>query len=239
MRIITTAIQPPAIRAEINALVPAIIALTAAMVALTVAFVASAVAFAVAFAVCAAFWAALVDAFAVFCAAFAVCSVVLIAVLDVAFAVFTPFSVALTVPLAVVLTVFSAFLAVVFIVRFPCCLVFISEFAAVWGVSVLAEAAETAGRLAVPCISCKPSCPIVRMAFSPALFRIVFCSAAFFARIALKSAILSFALPIFSLVASAFFCPCLLNWWMPSSLIRPETWETLSAAYSVGELSSA
>ena len=34
---------------------------------------------------------------------------------------------------------------------FPCCLVFISEFAAVWGVSVLAEAAEvaeTAGRLA-------------------------------------------------------------------------------------------
>ena len=76
MRIITTAIQPPAIRAEINALVPAIIALTAAMVALTVAFVASAVAFAVAFAVCAAFWAALADAFAVFCAAFAVCSVV-------------------------------------------------------------------------------------------------------------------------------------------------------------------
>ena len=81
---------------------------------------------------------------------------VLIAVLDVAFAVFTPFSVALTVPLAVVLTVFSAFLAVVFIVRFPCCLVFISEFAAVWDVSVLAGAAETAGRLAVPCISCKP-----------------------------------------------------------------------------------
>ena len=49
MRIITTAIQPPAIKAEIRAFVPAIIALTAAMVALTVAFVASAVAFAVAF----------------------------------------------------------------------------------------------------------------------------------------------------------------------------------------------
>ena len=97
------AIQPPAIRAEINALVPAIIALT-------VAFVASAV----------------------------------------AYAVFTPFSVALTVPLAVVLTVFSAFLAVVFIVRFPCCLVFISEFTAVWDISVLSGAAETAGRLAVP-----------------------------------------------------------------------------------------
>lgn len=53
MRIITTAIQPPAIKAEIRAFVPAIIALTAAMVALTVAFVASAVAFAVAFAACA------------------------------------------------------------------------------------------------------------------------------------------------------------------------------------------
>ena len=95
-----------------------------------------AVAFAVAFAVCAAFWAALADTFAVFCAVFAVCSVVLIAVLDVAFAVFTPFSVALTVPLSAVFMVFSAFLTVVLIVRFPCCLVFINEFAAVWGVSV-------------------------------------------------------------------------------------------------------
>ena len=60
----------------------------------------------------------------------------LIAVLDVAFAVFTPFSVALTVPLSAVFMVFSAFLTVVLIVRFPCCLVFINEFAAVWGVSV-------------------------------------------------------------------------------------------------------
>jgi len=73
--------------------------------------------------------------------------------------------IALAVPFAVVLTVFFVFLAVIFIVRFPCCLVFISGFAAVWGVSVLTDVAVTAGRLAVPCISCKPSYPIVHMAF--------------------------------------------------------------------------
>lgn len=101
IKIITMAIQPPAIRAVIRAFVPAIIALTAAMVALTDAFVASAVAFAVALAACAAFWVALTDAFAAACAVLAVCSVVLIAALEVACAVLTVLSVVLTVPFAV------------------------------------------------------------------------------------------------------------------------------------------
>ena len=81
-----------------------------------------------------------------------------------------PAIIALAVPFAVVLTVFFVFLAVIFIVRFPCCLVFISGFAAVWGVSVLTDVAVTAGRLAVPCISCKPSYPIVHMAFCSTLY---------------------------------------------------------------------
>ena len=42
-----------------------------------------------------------------------------------------------------------------------------------------------------------------------------------------------------SLVVWTDFCPCLLNWCTPSPAIRSEAWETLSAAYSVAELSSA
>lgn len=129
------AIQPPAIRAVIRAFVPAIAALTVEMVALAAFFVASATPFAVALAACAAFCAVLAEAAAAACAVLAVCSVVLIAVLEVACAVFTPFSAVLIVPFAVDFTFFSTFRAVVLTVFFPCRLVFISGFSAVWGAS--------------------------------------------------------------------------------------------------------
>ena len=61
----------------------------------------------------------------------------------------------------------------------------------------------------------------------------------FAALFCLKSAALSFALMIFSLVVWMDFCSCLLNWCMPSSFTRSAVWEILSAAYSVAEFSSA
>ena len=130
----------------------------------------------------------------------------MIAALEVASAVLIPFSVVLTVPLAVTFTAFSAFRAVVLIIFCPCCRVFINCDFAVWETSVAEE------RLAAPRRICKPCCSDI--------FCAAFCSAALTARLCLKSIILSFALLIFSCVVLTAFCPCLLNWWIPSSFTR-------------------
>ena len=204
IRIITIAIQPPATIAAINAFVPAMIALTAAMVALTVVLAAAADAFADALAACAAFCAVLAEAFAAACAVLVACCVVLMAALEVTCAVFTLLSVVFTEPFAAVLTVFPALLADCLIVLLVSVDVFM-----VW-----TEASETGERPAVPRWICKPFCPDTFLAD--------LCSAALTARFCLKSAILSFALTTVSLVVLTPFCPCLLNWWIPSSFTRSE-----------------
>ena len=102
------------------------------MVALTVAFVASAVAFAVAFAACAAFWVALAEDLRRLLCGLCCLLCGLNRCLRGRLCSFHAFFRCLDRPSAVVFTVFSAFLTVVLIVFFPCCLVFISEFAAVW-----------------------------------------------------------------------------------------------------------